>query len=72
MEWEIRVKWSDLGATSGAGLDSSYAEGLMLERGPQAAAIMAIKSPSSDKVSRKSNPQIGLRTYVGRNSVTHK
>lgn len=66
------VKWNDLGATSGTGLDSSHAEGLMLDRGPQAAAIMAIKSPSSDKVSCKSNPQIGLRTYVGCNSVTHK
>lgn len=59
MEWEIQVKWDDLGATSGTGLDSSRGEGLMLDLGPQAAAIMAIKSPSSDKESCKSNPILG-------------
>lgn len=59
MEWEIQVKWNDLGATSGTGLDSSHSEGLMLDLGPQAAAITAIKSPSSDKVSCKSNPILG-------------
>ena len=31
----------------------------MLDLGPQAAAIMAIKSPSSDKESCKSNPILG-------------
>lgn len=56
MEWEIQVKWNDLGATSGIGLDLSRSEGLMLDLGPKAAAIMAIKSPSSDKESCKSNP----------------
>ncbi len=56
MEWEIQVKWNDLGATSGIGLDSSHSKGLMLDLGPQAAAIMAIKSPSSHKESCKSNP----------------
>lgn len=59
MGWEIQVKRNDLGAASGTGLDSSHSEGLMLDLGPQAAAIMAIKSPSSDKVSCKSNPTLG-------------
>lgn len=59
MEWEIQVKWNDLGATSGTGLDSSRREGLMLDSGPQTAAVTAIKSPSSDKVSCKSNPALG-------------
>lgn len=59
MEWEIQVKWNDLGATPGTRLDSSHAEDLMLHLGPQPAAIMAIKSPSSDKESCKSNPISG-------------
>lgn len=59
MGWEIQVKRNDLGATSGNGLDSSHSEGLMLDLGPQAAAVMAIKSPSSDKVSCKSYPTLG-------------
>lgn len=59
MEWEIQVKWNYLGATSGTGLDSSHSEGLMLDLGPQAAVIMAIKSPSSHKESCKSNPILG-------------
>lgn len=56
MEWEIQVKWKDLGATSGTRLESSHSEERMLDLGLQAAAIMAIKSPSSDKESCKSNP----------------
>lgn len=56
MEWETQVKWKDLGATSSTRLDSSHCEDLMLDLGPRAAAIMAIKSPSSDKESCKSNP----------------
>jgi len=59
MEWEIQVRWNDLGATSGTGLDSSHTEGLMLDLGARPAAIMAIKSPSSDKESCKSNPIFG-------------
>ena len=55
MEWEIQVIWNGLGATSGTGLDMSHTEGLTLDLGPQAVAIMAIKSPSSDKESCKSN-----------------
>lgn len=38
------------------GLDSRHDEGLMLDLGPQPAAIMAIKSQSRDKESCKSNP----------------
>lgn len=58
MEWETWVKWDDLGATFGTGLDSRHSEGLMLDLGPQAAAIMAIKTPSGDKESCKSNPAL--------------
>ncbi len=60
MEWEIQVKWNDLGATSGTGFDSNHGEDLMLDLRPQAAAIIAIKSPLSDKESCKSNPALGL------------
>ncbi len=60
MEWEIQVKWNDLGATSGTGLDPSHSEDLMLDLRPQAAAIIAIKSPLSDKESCKSNPILDL------------
>lgn len=72
MEWEIQVKQNDLGATSCTGLDSSHSEGLMLDLGPQAAAIMAIKSPSSDKESCKSNLVLGKCTYVVCNLVRPK
>lgn len=59
MEWEIQVKWNDLGATSATSSDLSHSEGLMLDLGPREAAIMAIKSPSSDKESCKSNLALG-------------
>lgn len=71
MEWETQVKWKDLGATSSTRLDSSHSEALMLDLGLQAPAIMAIKSPSSDKESCKSK-LILAHGHVGLNSETHK
>lgn len=48
-----------MGATSGTALDSDHTQGLMLNLQPEATVITAIESPSSERVSRKSNPTLG-------------
>lgn len=56
MEWEIWVIWDDLGATSGTSSDLRHTEHLMPCLRPQAAELMAIKSPSSNKETGKFEP----------------